>query len=51
MEPDAANINVVPRRGMHLPKDTNPLSRGTASEKPAEEEVCVPLLPSILISM
>jgi hypothetical protein len=24
---------------MHLPKDTNPYSRGTASEKPEEEEV------------
>lgn len=43
LEPDAANVNVVPRRGMHLPKDENPLSRGTASEKPEEEEACVPL--------
>lgn len=41
LEPDAANINVVPRRGMHLPKDKNPLSRGTASEKPEQEEVMV----------
>jgi torulene dioxygenase len=41
LEPDAANVNVVPRRGMHLPKDKNPLSRGTASEKPEEEEVMV----------
>lgn len=42
LEPDAANINVVPRRGMHLPKDKNPLSRGTPSEKPEEEEACPP---------
>ncbi|KAH7304642.1 carotenoid oxygenase [Rhexocercosporidium sp. MPI-PUGE-AT-0058] len=41
LEPDAANVNVVPRRGMHLPKDKNPLSRGSASEKPEEEEVMV----------
>ncbi|KAN0119154.1 Carotenoid oxygenase [Hyaloscypha variabilis] len=41
LEPDAANLNVVPRRGMHLPKDKNPLSRGTASQKPEEEEVMV----------
>jgi torulene dioxygenase len=26
---------------MHLPKDKNPLSRGTASQKPEEEEACV----------
>ncbi|PVH68842.1 hypothetical protein DL98DRAFT_661982 [Cadophora sp. DSE1049] len=39
LEPDAANLNVVPRRGMHLPKDKNPHSRGTASENPEEEEV------------
>ncbi|KAF3399574.1 Retinoid isomerohydrolase [Talaromyces pinophilus] len=41
LEPDAANVNVVPRRGMHLPKDGNPLSRGAASENPAEEEILV----------
>lgn len=43
LEPDAANINVVPRRGMHLPGDNNPLSRGVQSEDPAEEEVGVEL--------
>ncbi|TVY92747.1 Beta,beta-carotene 9',10'-oxygenase [Lachnellula willkommii] len=41
LPPDGANINVVPRRGMHLPKDTNPLSRGVASGNPEEEEILV----------
>jgi torulene dioxygenase len=43
LEPDAANFNVVPRRGMHLPKDSNPLSRGTAASNPEEEEVSAQL--------
>lgn len=29
----------MPRRGMHLPKDSNPLSHGIAASKPDEEEV------------
>lgn len=41
MAPDEMNINVVPRRGMHLPKDVNPNSRGTASENPETEELLV----------
>ncbi|KAH8671769.1 carotenoid oxygenase [Tricladium varicosporioides] len=41
LPPDGANLNVVPRRGMHLPKDNNPHSRGSASKKPNEEEVLV----------
>lgn len=41
MAPDEANINVVPRRGMHLPKDTNPFSLGSASENPETEEILV----------
>ncbi|KAI9170552.1 retinal pigment epithelial membrane family protein [Paramyrothecium foliicola] len=32
--PDEVNLNVVPRRGMHLPVDTNPHSRGEAHPNP-----------------
>ncbi|KAL3475742.1 carotenoid oxygenase [Aspergillus californicus] len=39
--PDEANVSVVPRRGMHLPPDKNPYSRGTPSEDPQTEEVVV----------
>ncbi|KAH6692236.1 carotenoid oxygenase [Plectosphaerella plurivora] len=39
--PDEMNLNVVPRRGMHLPPDDNPYSRGEVSEDPATEEVLV----------
>ncbi len=41
MAPDAMNVNVVPRRGMHLPTDNNPFSRGGQSSNPAEEEILV----------
>ncbi|KAG7405793.1 Carotenoid isomerooxygenase [Fusarium oxysporum f. sp. raphani] len=34
-------MNVQPRRGMHLPKDKNPYSRGTQSANPATEEILV----------
>ncbi|KAH7083515.1 carotenoid oxygenase [Paraphoma chrysanthemicola] len=37
--PDDININVQPRRGMHLPMDKNPNSRGTQAANPATEEV------------
>jgi torulene dioxygenase len=37
--PDEVNINVVPRRGMHLPPDENPYSRGSPADDPATEEV------------
>ena len=39
VEPDAVNVNVVPRRGMHLPPDQNPYSTGRAAENPETEEV------------
>ncbi|KAL8375618.1 hypothetical protein RB595_006948 [Gaeumannomyces hyphopodioides] len=39
--PDEANLNVVPRRGMHLPPDNNPLSRGQPADSPETEEVLV----------
>lgn len=41
MAPDAMNVNVVPRRGIHLPPDDNPLSQGGQSSNPAEEEILV----------
>ncbi|KAK9775669.1 putative Carotenoid oxygenase [Seiridium cardinale] len=41
MAPDEMNINVVPRRGMHLPPDTNPKSMGSAAEDPETEELLV----------
>ncbi|KAF7517656.1 hypothetical protein G7054_g13739 [Neopestalotiopsis clavispora] len=41
LAPDEMNVNVVPRRGMHLPKDANPHSRGTPSESPETEELLV----------
>ncbi|OCL03981.1 hypothetical protein AOQ84DRAFT_400350 [Glonium stellatum] len=41
LPPDKANINVVPRRGMYLPDDQNPLSRGKQSNNPTEEELLV----------
>ncbi|KAG6989473.1 Carotenoid isomerooxygenase [Fusarium oxysporum f. sp. conglutinans] len=40
-EPDSVNMNVQPRRGMHLPNDKNPYSRGTQSANPATEEILV----------
>ncbi|KAF2846696.1 hypothetical protein T440DRAFT_540728 [Plenodomus tracheiphilus IPT5] len=40
-EPDAMNCNVQPRRGMHLPKDKNPYSRGGQAADPATEEILV----------
>ncbi|KIX09239.1 uncharacterized protein Z518_00318 [Rhinocladiella mackenziei CBS 650.93] len=39
--PDEVNVNVVPRRGMHLPPDQNPYSTGRAAENPETEEVLV----------
>jgi hypothetical protein len=48
LPPDGANLNVVPRRGMHLPEDTNPPSRGVASGNPEEEEVRGTNSPTIL---
>ncbi|KAL6416054.1 retinal pigment epithelial membrane family protein [Ilyonectria robusta] len=39
--PDEANMSVVPRRGMHLPADDNPYSRGTKAQDPETEEVLV----------
>lgn len=41
LAPDEANLNVVPRRGMHLPKDNNPLSRGAVSDDPERDEILV----------
>ncbi|KAH8881041.1 hypothetical protein GQ53DRAFT_889010 [Thozetella sp. PMI_491] len=41
MGPDEVNVNVVPRRGMHLPPDSNPLSNGTASANPEVDEFLV----------
>ncbi|KAH8588843.1 carotenoid oxygenase [Bisporella sp. PMI_857] len=41
VEPDEGNINVVPRRGIYLPKDNNPLSRGVPSDNPATDEILV----------
>ncbi|KAH9232789.1 hypothetical protein K456DRAFT_1726070 [Colletotrichum gloeosporioides 23] len=41
MEPDEINVNVVPRRGMHLPPDDNPHSKGPEAKDPATEEVLV----------
>lgn len=43
-EPDAFNIHVQPRRGMHLPKDKNPNSRGVQAEDPATQEASNPSL-------
>ena len=37
--PDEVNINVTPRRGMYLPRDENPYSRGQAAANPETEEV------------
>jgi torulene dioxygenase len=37
--PDDFNIHVQPRRGMHLPTDKNPNSRGIQAEDPATQEV------------
>lgn len=37
--PDDININVQLRRGMHLPKDKNPNSRGTQVANLATKEV------------
>lgn len=37
--PDAANINVVPRRGFALPPSENPNDRGSPSDNPAKGEV------------
>ncbi|KAI1839906.1 hypothetical protein JX265_005748 [Neoarthrinium moseri] len=39
--PDEVNMNVVPRRSMHLPPDKNPYSRGVASEAPETEEILI----------
>ncbi|CAN9432091.1 unnamed protein product [Alternaria alternata] len=39
--PDDFNIHVQPRRGMHLPKDKNPNSRGIQAEDPATQEILV----------
>ncbi|KAI1628316.1 carotenoid oxygenase [Exophiala viscosa] len=41
LAPDEMNLQVMPRRGMHLAKDDNPHSRGTASSNPEEEEIIV----------
>ncbi|RYP03285.1 hypothetical protein DL764_005241 [Monosporascus ibericus] len=35
------SIFLTPRRGMHLPQDKNPYSRGTQSANPATEEILV----------
>lgn len=35
------NCNVQPRRGMHLPKDKNPYSRGGQAEDPFKDEILV----------
>ncbi|VUC25874.1 unnamed protein product [Clonostachys rosea] len=37
--PDEVNVNVCPRRGMHLPPDRNPISRGEAATNPEKEEI------------
>ncbi|KAF6836466.1 retinal pigment epithelial membrane family protein [Colletotrichum musicola] len=39
--PDEASVNVVPRRGMHLPPDDNPYTKGPAATNPEKEEVLV----------
>ncbi|CAK7198349.1 hypothetical protein SEUCBS139899_001010 [Sporothrix eucalyptigena] len=39
--PDDVNVNVTPRRGMHLPSDKNPYSTGKAAANPETEEVLV----------
>ncbi|KAI4931419.1 hypothetical protein J4E85_004012 [Alternaria conjuncta] len=41
IEPDALNVHVQPRRGMHLPEDKNPNSRGVKAEDPATQEILV----------
>ncbi|PIB01274.1 Carotenoid cleavage dioxygenase 8 B, chloroplastic [Cercospora beticola] len=40
-EPDDFSASVQPRRGMHLPIDRNPNSRGTQAEDPATQEIIV----------
>ncbi|KAL0933655.1 retinal pigment epithelial membrane family protein [Colletotrichum truncatum] len=39
--PDDISVNVAPRRGFHLPPDSNPLSKGLAANNPEAEEVLV----------
>ncbi|KAF5691955.1 retinal pigment epithelial membrane family [Fusarium denticulatum] len=39
--PDEFNVNVVPRRGFHIPTNENPCDKGTPSERPEKEEILV----------
>ncbi|KAJ3456149.1 hypothetical protein MRS44_016172 [Fusarium solani] len=39
--PDEVNINVVPRRGMHIPDRQNPHDRGTPAQTPEKQEILV----------
>jgi len=41
LAPDERNLNVVPRRGIHIPPDDNPKSVGGQSANPETEEVMV----------
>ncbi|KAI1338569.1 carotenoid oxygenase [Xylariaceae sp. FL0016] len=41
LEPDELNIQVVPRRGFHIPPGTNPKDRGTQAADPEKEELVV----------
>ncbi|EXA32384.1 hypothetical protein FOVG_16430 [Fusarium oxysporum f. sp. pisi HDV247] len=39
--PDEVNVNVVPRRGMHIPDHQNPHDRGSPAKNPETEEIIV----------
>jgi torulene dioxygenase len=41
--PDEFNVNILPRRGFHIPTNENPYHKGTPSQRPEQEEVIVPL--------
>lgn len=47
--PDEVNVNVVPRRGMHLPRDENPYSRGQAAANPETEEASRDLVLIVVV--
>ncbi|KAF4503542.1 retinal pigment epithelial membrane family [Fusarium agapanthi] len=39
--PDEFNVNILPRRGLHLPTNGNPYDKGTPSQNPEKEEIIV----------
>ncbi|KAF5983801.1 retinal pigment epithelial membrane family [Fusarium coicis] len=39
--PDEFNVNILPRRGFHIPTNENPYDKGTPSQRPEKEEILV----------